>query len=82
MLVKGLGRFLRYAELYVGQLARREPVRIGFRLTDTGEEATLGFGEGLTVEPGHVYFVPPGSVHKVRAEAGLTILWLAWDTPP
>ena len=51
-MVEGLGRLLRDSELYRDQLTREEPVRIGLRLTDTGEEATLGFGEGLTLEPG------------------------------
>jgi len=52
MLIEGLGRLLRDAELHMVQLTRRKPVRIGFRLTDTGEEATLGLGESLTLESG------------------------------
>jgi len=52
MLVEGLGRLLSDAELYRDQLTREEPVRVGLRLTDTEEEATLGFGESVTLEPG------------------------------
>jgi hypothetical protein len=38
--------------------------------------------ENPTLEPGNAYYVPPGSIHKVRTKAGLTLLWLAWGTPP
>ena len=59
-MVEELGRLLRDVELYRDQLTPEEPVRIGLRLTDTGKEATLGFGEGLTLEPGNAYCVLPG----------------------
>jgi hypothetical protein len=49
-LVDALRKFVGEAKLYVDQIVQGNPVKIGFRLTDMGEEATLNIGEGLVVE--------------------------------
>lgn len=38
--------------------------------------------ETVEVEEGKAYYVPPDSVHMVEAETDITLIWIAWDTPP
>ena len=52
MLVDALRKFVEDAELYVDQIVQENPVKLGFRLTDTGEEATLAIEGGLAVVEG------------------------------
>ena len=51
-LVDALRKFVGEAELYVDQIVQGNPVKIGFRLTDTGEEATLNIEDRLAVVEG------------------------------
>jgi mannose-6-phosphate isomerase-like protein (cupin superfamily) len=51
-LVDALRKLVGEAELYIDQIVQGNPVKIGFRLTDTGEEATLSIEEGLAVVEG------------------------------
>ena len=51
-LVDELRRLIGEAKLYVDQIVQGNPVKIGFRLTDTGEEATLKIDGGLAVVKG------------------------------
>ncbi|MCD6479229.1 AraC family ligand binding domain-containing protein [Candidatus Bathyarchaeota archaeon] len=64
------------------------------RLTDSGEEATLIFAEllvilrdrgwlrldegELTIESGLAIYVPPHSLHQLKAESDVELLWIAW----
>ena len=34
------------------------------------------------VEASKAYYVPPDSVHLVEAGTDVTLIWMAWDTPP
>ena len=34
------------------------------------------------VEAGRAYYIPPNSVHMVKAETDMRLIWIAWDTPP
>jgi mannose-6-phosphate isomerase-like protein (cupin superfamily) len=44
---------------------------------------TLVLGEGtVEVEAGKAFYVPPDSVHMVEAETDISLIWIAWDTPP
>ncbi|NIO00159.1 MAG: cupin domain-containing protein, partial [Anaerolineae bacterium] len=36
----------------------------------------------VEVEAGRAYYVPPDSVHMVEAGTDVTLIWIAWDTPP
>jgi mannose-6-phosphate isomerase-like protein (cupin superfamily) len=38
--------------------------------------------EVVVAEMGKAYYVPPDSVHMVEAETDVTLIWIAWDTPP
>ena len=34
------------------------------------------------VKSGRVYYIPPNSVHMVKAENDMKLIWIAWGTPP
>jgi len=38
--------------------------------------------EAVEVEASKAYYVPPDSVHLVEAGTDVTLIWMAWDTPP
>ncbi len=52
MLLEGLSVLVKDAEKYLDQVATHPEVRIGFKLTDTGEEATLFVSGVLSVSEG------------------------------
>jgi len=42
----------------------------------------LRLDEGeIAVEPGSAIYIPPNSLHQLKAESDLELLWMAWRTP-
>ena len=50
MLLQGLKSLVKLSELYQEQYKTKKPVQIGFKLTDTGEEASLIFHNKITIK--------------------------------
>ena len=50
MLLQGLKRLIKESELYQDQYKTKKPIQIGFKLTDTGEEASLTFHNKINIE--------------------------------
>jgi len=36
----------------------------------------------LELRPSTVVYVPPNSLHQIRAEEDVEAIWIAWKTPP
>ncbi len=36
----------------------------------------------LELRPSTVVYVPPNSLHQIRADEDVEAIWIAWKTPP